>query len=176
MRRLLLYNKAEDAMREVEKEQRDEARKARRRAARAAATAAAALAETDGGAPAAAPTPAPALGPDEEEETPFERIISTERELPPNDLFETERVARRTITKVRVLLSAGNVKFVNRPYARVESMLLESPLATPIYEKAARQVELAQRARRLKEIQDAVTGVGEKRAKGKAKGGKGKGV
>jgi hypothetical protein len=163
---MLLYNKAEEAMRDVEKRQRDEARKARRRAARAAATAASV--EADG----SPPVPASALCPDEEDEVPFERIVSTERELPPNDLFETERVARRTITKVRVMLSAGNVKFVNRPYARVESMLLESPLATPIYEKAAKQVEMAQRARRLKEIQDAVAGVGEKK---KGKGGKVKG-
>jgi len=165
MRRLLLYNKAEDAMRAVEREQRSLARKERRRAARAAAAAAAAAGGGGCGGDDDTGSAGASLCSSDDDEPPFQRLLSTERELPAAELFETERVARKTINKMRVLVSAGNPKFVNRPFARVETMLLENPLATPIYEKAAREVEQAQRARRMKEIQEAVAFPSDKKSK-----------
>ena len=188
MRKLLLYNKAEEAMTRIDREERikaREARKAERKRVAKQATAAAAAAmpvateaegETADGTntlaasqsltlsvslslSASASTEGQGQGQglglgDTGEEKPFPRLVSTVRELPESDLFETERVARRAITKMRVQISAGDANFVNRPYGFVETTLLESPLATPIFAKQQEKVERLQRERRLKELQE----------------------
>jgi len=188
MRKLLLYNKAEEAMSRIDREERIKARAAkkaerRKRAAKQATAAAAATmaeaTEAEGetadahgtntlaasqsltlsvslSLSASASTEGLGLGDADDmgEEKPFPRLVSTVRELPESDLFETERVARRAITKMRVQISGGDANFVNRPYGFVETTLLESPLATPIFAKEQEKVERLQRERRLKELQE----------------------
>lgn len=139
MKKLLLYNKADEVMKIVEREERLRAAKAAKKRAKQA------------------DNPDAASQFSEDVEPLFERLLSTERQLPESDLIETERVARRTITQVRIKLSAGRAAFVNRPYSKVETMLLENPYATPIVEKYQRRIDQLERERRLAEIQAMAT-------------------
>lgn len=121
LKRLLLFARAEDEMKKIDKAERERARRL-------------------------------GLGQGPPPDPPRVRLISTPLTLPELDAEETERVARKAITKMRVKISGGNISFISRPYSRVESMLLENPFATPVLEKYQKLVEKAQKERRLEEI------------------------
>ena len=122
LKRLLLLSKAEDEMKKIDKAEREAAKRRGQ--------------QIEG----------------MQAEPPRVRLVSTPLTLPELDAEQTERVARKAITKMRIKISGGRVAFVTRPYSRVETMLLENPFATPLVEKYQKLVDKAQKERRMEEI------------------------
>jgi hypothetical protein len=87
-----------------------------------------------------------------------ERLLSTHRTLPEEDLIATTRVAKQLIRGVRAKLNPGNPEVIGAPFGSTEMKLMESPFGTPFVAKYAAKVERAERERRRAELLAVVGG------------------
>jgi hypothetical protein len=87
-----------------------------------------------------------------------ERLLSSKRTLPEDDLVATTRVAKQVIVEVRSKLSAGNLEVINKELGLTERKLLESPFGTPFAKKYQEKIEKEERERRKAELLAVVKG------------------